>query len=326
MLARLESALPQGEGWLYEPKWDGFRAIVFRDGARATLQSRNGQSLGRYFPELIAALARAMPEGVFDGEIIVQAGGGLDFEALLQRIHPARSRIEHLARATPASFAAFDVLAEGAEDLRQSAFRVRRAHLERMLPEPGPVFTTPQTDRLAVARRWFDELESMGIEGVVAKRAVGVYLAGERAMVKVKHARTADCVVGGHRLDGAGTLLLGAYDDRGQLVYLGFTSALSTSLRREALARLQPLETPRTPFRADRSPGGPSRWSRGREAAWVPVEPIRVCEVGYDTLLGGRFRHAARFVRWRPDKRPSECLEATLVRDARPAPTLPTLA
>ncbi|MBI5546745.1 MAG: ATP-dependent DNA ligase [Deltaproteobacteria bacterium] len=328
MLARLEGALPQGEGWLYEPKWDGFRALAFRGRGATVLQSRNGQPLDRYFPELQEPLTEALPEGVFDGEIIVQTGSSLDFEALLQRIHPARSRIERLARATPASFAVFDVLAVGDSDLRARPFAERRRRLERIARRPGEVFATPQTDRLDVALRWYRELESQGIEGVIAKRADQPYLAGERAMIKVKHARTADCVIGGYRLSskgaGIGSLLLGAWDGAGELPYLGFTSSLAAATRREALTRLKPLETARNPFRPDRSPGGPSRWSRGRELAWIAVEPKPVCEVVYDSLLSGRFRHAAHFLRWRPDKRPEECREATLRQEARATSGPPT--
>jgi ATP-dependent DNA ligase len=325
MLSRLEGELPLGPGWLYEPKWDGFRAIVFRQGGEARIQSRNGQWLDRYFPELASSLVDALPEGVFDGEIVIEAEAGLDFAALLQRIHPARSRVERLSRETPTSFAAFDVLALGHRDLRSEPLSARRRQLERILPKrSGRVFATPQTDRVEVAQRWYQELEASGIEGVVAKRAEAPYAGGQRTMIKVKHARTADCVVGGYRPysgggGGVGSLLLGAWDANRELSYLGHTSGLSAALRREALQRLAPLETERNPFRADRSPGGPSRWSRGRELAWIAVEPGLVCEVGYDALMNGQFRHAARFLRWREDKSPGECLEKDLPTQRRPS-------
>ncbi|MGC4120731.1 MAG: ATP-dependent DNA ligase [Myxococcales bacterium] len=226
MLSRLEGELPRGPGWLYEPKWDGFRAIVFRQADQARIQSRNGQWLDRYFPELLGPLVDALPEGVFDGEIVIEAERGLDFPALLQRIHPARSRVERLARETPASFAVFDLLAKGSHDVRDEPLSARRAQLEGILRKrQGRVFATPQTDQVEVAQRWYRELEAAGIEGVVAKRAEAPYASGQRAMVKVKHARTADCVVGGFRPyasgAGVGSLLLGSFDAGGELAYLG---------------------------------------------------------------------------------------------------------
>lgn len=317
MLARLEDELPSGPGWLYEPKWDGFRALVFREKSGVRVQSRNGKPLERYFPELVVSLAEALPEGVYDGEIVVETPGGLDFAALLQRLHPARSRVEKLARETPASCVLFDLLALRGRDLRSKPLRERRVLLEQLLPRRrGRVFATPQTDRLDVAMRWYRELESAGIEGIVAKRAAAPYLEGQRAMVKVKHARTADCVVGGYRTaaggGGVGSLLLGVWDEGGELVYVGHTSGLDAATRREARARLEPLATERSPFRADRDPGGPSRWSHGRDLAWVPVRPELVCEVGYDAIFEGRFRHAASFVGFRDDKPAEQCLEREL--------------
>lgn len=320
MLARLADALPEGEGWRYEPKWDGFRAIVFRDRAALELTSRNGQPLARYFPELVRALEEALPARcVVDGEIVVAGEGGLDFDALLQRVHPAASRIARLAKETPASFVAFDLLALGADDLRPLPFHARRAALERILGQSPRVRLTPQTGALALARRWFQSFEGAGLDGVVAKRAEQPYVEGERVMVKVKHRRTADCVVGGYRRakrGGVGSLLLGLYDDAGTLDYVGHTSSFDAKTRAALGEKLAPLEGG-TPFGEGRAPGGPSRWRRAESAEWVSLTPTLVCEVAFDHLQGPRFRHATRFLRWRPDKRPDECTFAQLA-PARP--------
>lgn len=310
MLARLEDQIPHGDGWLYEPKWDGFRALVFRDGDQLDLASRNAQPLARYFPELVDALEDALPSRcVVDGEIVVPGPRGLDFDALLQRVHPAESRIQKLAHETPASFVAFDLLALADDDLRPRPFSDRRRLLEQLLRPHDQVRLTPQTDDLRVARRWFLRFEGAGLDGVVAKRAELPYVEDERVMVKVKHRRTAECVVGGYRRakqGGVGSLLLGLYDAEGTLQYVGHTSSFSAKERKALLEKLGPLEGEES-FGEGRAPGGPSRWNRGQSKEWVSVAPRLVCEVAFDHLQGERFRHAARFLRWRPDKPPGEC-------------------
>ena len=322
MLAKLQDALPEGDGWLYEPKWDGFRAIVFRDGEELDVISRDGRPLVRYFPELPPLLSGAFPDRcVIDGEVLMAGEGGLDFDSLQLRIHPAASRIERLAAEIPASFVGFDLLALGDADFRPQPFSERRAALAKILTttleldpmpplEPLKVSLTPQTDRHEEAVRWFDAFESIGLEGIIAKRAADAYLPGKRAMVKVKHKRTVDCVVGGYRLgktgDGIGALLLGLYDESGVLHYVGHTSSFKAKERRELLAQLKPLEGEGA-FGEGRSPGGLSRWSGARDQAWVSVRPELVCEVSFDRMQGDRFRHAATFLRWRTDKPPREC-------------------
>ncbi|MGQ0668540.1 MAG: ATP-dependent DNA ligase [Actinomycetota bacterium] len=320
MLAKLEREIPRGDGWLYEPKWDGFRAIVFRDGDRVHIQSRDSRPLERYFPELAPALRDALPAGcVVDGEVIVAGPEGLDFDSLQLRIHPAESRVRKLSAEIPASFVAFDLLAEGGEDLRSRPLAERRTRLvealglkatERLPSGRTTVLLTPQTDDADEAEGWFERLERIGLDGVIAKRADQPYIPGQRVMVKVKHRRTAECVVGGYRLaksgDGVGSLLLGLYDDGGVLHYVGHTSAFNTRERRAVLEELRPLEGGES-FGPGRTPGGPSRWTGGRDPAYVSIEPRLVCEVTYDHLQGERFRHATGFVRWRPDRRPRDC-------------------
>lgn len=310
MLAELHEDIPRGDGWLYEPKWDGFRAIVFRDGAELKLQSRNSQPLERYFPELVELLARALPQQcVLDGEIIIAGHEALDFDALLQRIHPAASRIAKLSQETPASFVAFDLLALGDRDLRKQPFSARRAALEEAVKFDPRVLLTPQTDDPKLAKKWFTRFEGAGLDGIVAKRVELPYAHDERVMVKVKHERTADCVVGGfrvHKAGGVGSLLLGLYDERGVLNHVGHTAAFTAKLRRELLELLEPLKGG-TSFGEGRTPGGPSRWSQGRDMSWTSVTPKLVCEVKFDHLQGDRFRHAAKFLRWRPDKDPTDC-------------------
>jgi len=322
MLAQLQGELPEGDGWLYEPKWDGFRALVFRDGDDLEVISRDGRPLVRYFPELPPLLSGALPDQcVVDGEVLMAGEDGLDFDTLQLRIHPAASRINKLAAEIPSSFVGFDLLALGDEDLRLQPFSARRVALEGVLTEcleldpmpplePLHVYLTPQTDRLEEAVRWFEAFESIGLEGIVAKRAGDAYLPGKRAMVKVKHKRTVDCVVGGYKLgktgDGIGALLLGLYDEAGVLHYVGHTSSFKAKERRELLAQLKPLEGDGA-FGEGRSPGGQSRWSGAREQAWVSVRPELVCEVSFDRMQGDRFRHAATFMRWRTDKAPEEC-------------------
>ncbi|TMA28555.1 MAG: ATP-dependent DNA ligase [Deltaproteobacteria bacterium] len=325
MLAKLATALPEGGGWLYEPKWDGFRALVFRDGAEVVVQSREEKPLDRYFPELLAPLREQTPSRcVLDGEIVIAAEHGLDFDALLLRIHPAASRIKLLAEQTPASFVAFDLLFEGEDDLRAAPQEERRNRLERALGKVRPpIFLTPATRDRAVAQDWFSRFEGAGFDGVVAKRLDQPYQPDKRAMIKVKHARTADCVVAGFRWhkNGPGTmvgsLLLGLYDESGRLHHVGVTSAFTAQRRRELVEELAPLRegaAENHPWRewADwagdqRMPGASSRWNQGKDLSWQPLRIERVCEVAYDHLQGDRFRHATTFLRWRPDKTPSEC-------------------
>ncbi|MHB8509590.1 MAG: ATP-dependent DNA ligase [Candidatus Dormibacteria bacterium] len=311
MLARLEEEIPRGEDWRYEPKWDGFRALVFRDEDSIRIMSRKGQPLDRYFPEVVEALSEALPaRAVVDGEIVIAGEVGLDFGALQLRLHPAASRVNRLALETPAEFVAFDLLAESSRDLRTTPFDERRSLLRTNLVVSRRVSLTPQTSDPDAAADWFVRYEGAGCDGIIAKRGDGPYLAGERVMVKIKHRRSVDCVVGGYRVartgSGVASLLLGLYDGDGVLGYVGHTSSFSAAERRQVRELLAPLEG-RPSFGAGRSPGGPSRWSQGTEQDWVSVDPSLTCEVSFDYLQGPRFRHAARFLRWRPDKAPREC-------------------
>lgn len=325
MLARLTVSLPEGEGFLYEPKWDGFRALVFRDGDELYLQSRDLKPLNRYFPELLAPLRANLPERcVLDGEIVIAGKSGLDFEALLLRIHPAASRVALLAAESPASFVAFDLLQLGDDELLEAPLERRRALLEQSLAlAQPPVYLTPATRDRALAAEWFERFEGAGLDGVVAKRLADSYQPGKRTMLKIKHARTADCVVAGFRWHKAGpgtavgSLLLGLFDQGGTLHHVGITSSFTMKRRQELALELAPLrladDAPH-PWRewrdsdsGQRKPGAGSRWSRGKDLSWQPLEPVRVCEVAYDHLQGDRFRHATTFVRWRPDKDPREC-------------------
>jgi ATP-dependent DNA ligase len=327
MLSAVADALPDGDGWQFEPKWDGFRTIVFRDGEEILLQSRDEKPMNRYFPELVAPLAAALPARcVVDGEIVIVGADGLDFEALLLRIHPAASRVKLLAAQSPASFVAWDLLALGDEDLRELPLAVRRQRLEQALARAAPpVHLSPATRDRALAEDWFRRFEGAGLDGVMAKRLEAPYRAGERTMIKVKHARTADCVVAGFRWhkNGPGTmvgsLLLGLYDDEGTLHHVGVTAAFSNAVRKQLVTELAPLRENALeghPWRdwaqaeeatGQRLPGATSRWNRGKDLSWEPLRPERVCEVAYDHMQGTRFRHAAHFVRWRPDKRPQDC-------------------
>jgi ATP-dependent DNA ligase len=330
MLSASAEALPQGDGWQFEPKWDGFRTIVFRDGDEILLQSRDEKPMNRYFPELIAPLAAALPRRcVVDGEIVIVGPDGLDFEALLLRIHPAASRVKLLAAESPSSFVAWDLLALADEDLRETPLGVRRRRLEEALAQAAPpVHVTPATRDRTLAEDWFRRFEGAGLDGVMAKRLDAPYRAGERTMIKVKHARTADCVVAGFRWhkNGPGTmvgsLLLGLYDDEGTLHHVGVTAAFSNVVRKQLVQELAPLREralDKHPWRdwaeaeqeaaakGQRMPGATSRWNRGKDLSWEPLRPERVCEVAYDHMQGTRFRHAAHFVRWRPDKRPRDC-------------------
>ncbi|MDP9224437.1 MAG: ATP-dependent DNA ligase [Actinomycetota bacterium] len=318
MLSKVADEIPRGKGWLYEPKWDGFRALIFKEGDHIEIASRDARDLVRYFPELPPLLLGCLPAScVIDGEIVVAGPSGLDFEALLLRIHPAASRVAKLSHEIPASFVIFDLLALGDRDLRDSPFVERRRQLEADFTVQKPsqetgsqVFLTPQTADPDEAAIWFKGFEDLGLDGIVAKRADLRYVPGERVMVKIKHLRTADCVVGGYRLskggDGVGSLLLGLYNDTGVLHYVGHTSSFTAKERRELLEELRPLEGGQS-FGEGRTPGGPSRWSGGRETEWVALAPVLVCEVSFDHLQGARFRHAARLLRWRQDKPPEEC-------------------
>ena len=315
MLAAPQDAMPDGAGWDYEPKWDGFRTLVHRTGDAVVLISRGARDMTRYFPELVDPF-RAVPatQYVLDGEVVVVTRDGLDFDALGQRIHPAESRIRLLSQQTPARFVAFDLLAVEGEDLRGQPLHERRQRLRALLAGTvAPVHLTPVTTDVDVARDWFQVFEGAGLDGVIAKRREGVYVPGKRLWVKIKHERTCDCVVIGWRWDkehkALGSLLLGLYDDAGTLHYVGHTSAFDARTRRELLDILAPLKAPPPPEEMGRRPGGPSRWSRGREMAdWESVRPELVCEVAYEKLQSGqRFRHSARFLRWRPDKPPREC-------------------
>ncbi|HEX6548874.1 MAG TPA: ATP-dependent DNA ligase [Candidatus Dormibacteraeota bacterium] len=315
MLAAPQDALPQGGEWEYEPKWDGFRTLVHRDGERVTLISRGARDMTRYFPELLGPI-RALPPSQFvlDGEIIVVTRDGLDFDALQQRIHPADSRVRMLAEKTPASFVAFDLIALEGADLRGEPLGERRQRLEKVLRDARPpVHVTPSTDDVDTAEDWFRVFEGAGLDGVIAKSRAQPYVPGKRLWVKYKHERTCDCVVIGWRWDkrreALGSLLLGLYDDGGELHYVGHTSSFDAKTRRELRERLEPLQMEVPENARGRMPGGLSRWSRGQESAdWQSVRPELVCEVAYEKLQSGeRFRHAARFLRWRPDKPPKDC-------------------
>jgi ATP-dependent DNA ligase len=317
MLAEIARELPDGDEWLYEPKWDGFRAIVFWDGQELLIQSRDLKPLGRYFPELEAGLRRALPAPcVLDGEVVIAGEKGLDFEALQQRIHPAASRIELLAREIPAEFVAFDLLATADEDLMAQPQVERRQRLEALLGHvTDPLHLTPSTRERATAADWFERFEGAGLDGVIAKQAEEPYQPGARVMLKVKHQRTVDCVVSGFRWhkdahgSAIGSLLLGLYDEHGVLHYVGGTSSFKTAERRTLVEFLEPYRGP-SGFGKGRTPGEPNRWTGGKDISWEPLRPELVCEVAFDHLQGDRFRHGATFLRWRHDKPPLECTYA----------------
>lgn len=322
MLSKSVGQIPAGAS--YEPKWDGFRSILFRDGDEVELGSRNERPMTRYFPELVQAALVELPQRcVVDGEIVIASGTGLDFEALQLRLHPAASRVRMLAGQTPAAFVAFDLLALGDTDYTGRPFSERRAALVDALAGTGPTFhVTPATTNVATAQRWFDEFEGAGLDGIVAKPLDGRYLPDKRTMFKVKHQRTADCVVAGYRLhksgpDAIGSLLLGLYAEDGSLASVGVIGAFPMARRRELFTELQPLVTTFDVhpwnWAADVDPdvvrryGGGSRWNAGKDLSFVPLRPERVVEVRYDHMEGQRFRHTAQFNRWRPDREPGSC-------------------
>jgi ATP-dependent DNA ligase len=329
MLAKLADGLDNlpGGPFLYEPKWDGFRAIVFRSGSEVYIQSRDLRPLDRYFPELHDVFVERMPDGsVVDGEIVIATPHGLDFDLLQLRLHPAASRVAKLAKETPSSFVAFDLLALDGRDLRDAPQAERRAALERAFANTErPIHLTPVTRDRALATEWLSRFEGAGLDGVIAKPESGIYEPGKRAMLKIKHARTADCVVAGFRWhkDGKneriGSLLLGLYDNKGKLHHVGVTSSFTMTKRRDLVSELAPLRENALaghPWREwaefdtstiQRMPGGQSRWSAGKDLSWEPLRIERVCEVKYDHMQGDRFRHAATFQRWRPDKPPEDC-------------------
>jgi ATP-dependent DNA ligase len=333
MLAKLSREMPVGDEFVYEPKWDGFRCIVFRDGDEVELGSRNEKPLTRYFPELLPALRANLPDRcVLDGEIVIPGPEGLEFDALLNRIHPAVSRINLLAEQTPASFVAFDLLALGDDDLMEVPFAERRAFLEKALATAKPpVHLTPATSDPEVARDWFERFEGAGLDGVIAKGIDLTYQPDKRVMLKVKHERTADCVVAGFRThkdsEGVGSLLLGLYDDAGVLHHVGVATSFSVARRKELVSELEPLRAGADdghPWQswaeaaqgeeAQRKPGAGNRWNAGKDMSWEPLRIERVAEVGYDNLQGDRFRHATKLVRWRPDREPASCTYAQLDR------------
>jgi ATP-dependent DNA ligase len=334
MLANRVGALPPGEGWIFEPKWDGFRTLIFRDGDELLIQSRDEKPLDRYFPELVGPLKAQLPERcVLDGEIVIARDGALDFESLQLRLHPAASRVKLLAGDIPASVVFFDMLCEGDRNLCKAPFRERRAALEALGSAlTPPLHVTPATHDRDVAEDWFRRFEGAGLDGVIAKAASGTYEPNKRVMLKVKHERECDCVVAGFRWhkNGAGTalgsLLLGLYDDEGVLEHVGVCASFTAAKRRELVSFLAPYRENALdghPWRAwadaqsedaamHRRPGAVSRWSAGKDLSWEPLRPELVVEVAYDHMQGGRFRHTAQFRRWRTDKRPSDCTFAQL--------------
>lgn len=333
MLAKSAARIPPGMH--YEAKWDGFRAIVFRDGDEVLIGSRNTKPLDRYFPDVVDAARRLLPPRcVLDGEIVIATGDHLDFDRLQDRIHPAESRVRHLAVTTPASFVAFDLLALDDTTYLGRPLTERRAALEHALVDvPPPIHVAPATTDPEVARAWFDTFEGAGLDGVVAKDPEGPYLPDQRAMVKVKHERTADCVVAGYREHKTGpvvgSLLLGLYDTGGRLQHVGVSSSFTTARRAELVGELAPYRlddiaghpwarwTEAEAHESGRLPGAVSRWTGGRVLDWIPLRPELVCEVAYDHTQGDRFRHTTRFRRWRPDKDPRDCTYEQLNEPAR---------
>jgi ATP-dependent DNA ligase len=329
MEAKLVDALPEGEGWQYEPKWDGFRCLVFRDGGEVHLQSKSGKPLGRYFPEVVeSVLSMRADRFVLDGELIIPIGGILSFDALQLRLHPAESRVKKLAAETPAQLMLFDLLFSKETSYLDAPLSLRRHALQTVYTGEAldDLLLSPFTLDCELAKGW---LESAGaaLDGVVAKRRDAPYQPGERAMLKIKQLKTADCVVGGFRYGTnsreVGSLLLGLYNDRGKLEHVGFTSAIAAEERPALTKRLEALAG--GPGFTGDAPGGPSRWSTERTGEWQPLRPELVVEVRYDHVTGHRFRHGTKFLRWRPDKAPEQCRTDQLVPEAPPAELMPTL-
>lgn len=335
MLAKRVGELPERGAWIFEPKWDGFRVLVFRDGAEILLQSRDEKSLNRYFPELLEPLLSQLPARcVLDGELVVAKDGALDFDALQLRIHPAASRVKLLAEEIPASVLFFDLLSEGDRDLRRIPFQDRRRMLESLLSSAAPpLHLTPASGDLTTAKDWFCRFEGAGLDGVVAKPTTGIYEPNKRVMLKVKHERDCDCVVAGFRWHKkgersmVGSLLLGLYDDSGALQHVGVCASFTDKKRRELVEFLAPYrknaldahpwkdwaeQASEAADAGHRMPGGQSRWSGGKDLSWEPVRPELVVQVAYDHMQGDRFRHTAQFRRWRPDKKPRDCTYAQL--------------
>ncbi|HYC89566.1 MAG TPA: ATP-dependent DNA ligase [Thermoanaerobaculia bacterium] len=332
MEAKRVDKIPTGDHWQFEPKWDGFRAIVFRDGNDVYVQSKAGQPLARYFPEVVeAALQLKQKQFVLDGEIVVPVGGTLSFDDLLQRIHPAESRIRKLAETTPAHYYVFDLLALKTKDFTKLPIEDRRDKLEELFESVKHelVHLSPATQDRKLALEWFKKFGAVGLDGVMAKRLGEPYHSGDReGMVKVKHLKTADCVVGGFRYgEGTktvGSLLLGLYDDEGRLVHIGHTSSIKHADRAELTKKLEKLRG-KNPFEV-RVPGAPSRWASERSSEWEPVKPKLVCEVEYDYFSQGRFRHGSKFLRWRPDKAPEQCTMEQVSPKRAKGKTLATLS
>jgi ATP-dependent DNA ligase len=333
MLAKRVAEIPGGDSWIFEPKWDGFRAVVFRDEDEVLIQSRDGKSLNRYFPELLETLRAQLPARcVLDGEIVIAGSSGLDFDALQLRIHPALSRVKLLSQETPASIVFFDLLCKGEENLCNQPFEQRRQMMESLLSSAAPpIHLTPATRDRSIAEDWFRRFEGAGLDGVMAKLRTAIYEPNKRAMLKVKHERDCDCVVAGFRWhkNGEGTaigsLLLGLYDDSGSLQHVGVCASFKSDTRRELVEHLAPYRNNALishPWRSwanldagadgQRMPGGQSRWSQGKDLSWEPLRPELIVEVAYEHMQGNRFRHMAQFRRWRTDKKPIDCTYAQL--------------
>lgn len=328
MLAKRIAAIPAGTDWIFEPKWDGFRALIFRDGDELLVQSRDGKPLNRYFPEVVATLLLQLPlRCVLDGEIVIAAQGRLDFDALQLRVHPAASRVKLLAQQTPASIVFFDLLSVGDQDLMQTPFAERAQQLSQILHDvQAPIHRTPTTHDHSVAEDWFRRFEGAGLDGVMAKPAAGAYEPNKRTMLKVKHERDCDCVVGGFRWHkdaeeiAVGSLLLGLYDNDGALQHVGVCASFPMATRKDLvhfLASYRDGAATNHPWSRgesedQRMPGGQSRWNSGKDLSWIPLRPDLVVEVAYEHMQGYRFRHMAQFRRWRTDKRPLDCTYAQL--------------